>query len=169
MRTTSLEKSLGSFAILGFFGPFFWFSFVFNFRFFLFLKYLIMSDISLIIFIWKVTSKSLIWPHFECYSIHLKWWYGIFNIFLIFWNFPSSKISLQPLDRIELKTAHYFCFLLWITRSKKNLDLFFNLGTLGHFSDFHTFLIFVFFLFFKYLIASQVLAIIFIWKLTSRP
>ena len=92
-----------------------------------------------------------------------------FNIFYIFWNFASSKVSLQSLDRIQFSNAHFFYFLMRITHLKKNWGPFAILGLFGPYFRFSFFFNFRFFWFFKYLIMSQILATIFIWNATSRP
>ena len=126
----SPEKKFGPFWVI--FGLFSDFHYFFNFRFFLFFKYLIMSEVLAIIFIWKVTSRPLIWPPSDCYFIHLKWRYVIFNDFLIFWNFPSSKVFSQPPYRILFSNA-FFLFFDHDYARKKNVCTFPILGLFGTF------------------------------------
>ena len=108
---------MGPFAILGLFGPFSLVSFsffIFIFEFFSFFKYLMMSNILAIICVWKVTSKPLVWPPFEPNFAYMKWTYGIFKFFSIFFNFLRDfllarvwqAVSFQPLDRIQFSNAH---------------------------------------------------------------
>ena len=58
-----------------------------NFRLFPFLKFLPMTTTLAIIWIWNITSKTLIWPPFECNFVHMKCCYRNFfwgaNILLI--------------------------------------------------------------------------------------
>ena len=77
------------------------------------------SQNSAIIFIRKVTPRPLILLPFECYFIYLKCRYDMFNIYLNFRNFVSWKVFLQPLDRIHVSNAYFFCFLIRIIRMKK--------------------------------------------------
>ena len=129
-----------------------------------------MSEILAIILIWKVTSRPLIWPPFESYFIYLKWRYGIFNIFLIFGNFACHQRFLpNHWTKFNLAMLIFFCFLMRITRLKKNFSTFAILGLFGPFFRFSFFFNFRFFLFFKYLLMSQILSIIFIWKKRSGP
>ena len=119
----------------------------------MFFKYLTISENIAVLFIWKVTSRPLIWTPFECYFIYLKWRYGIFKFFSIFFNFllayVSQALSFQPLDRIQFSNAHFFCFLMRNTCLKKIwADLLFW-PFLGNFSYIHFFLIFNFFCFYN--------------------
>ena len=102
---------------LGLFGPFSLFSlfyFFFNFWFFQFFKYSTMSKNLATLCIWKVTSRLLIWPLFESNFVVMKWRYGIFKFFSIFFNFllarVSQAVSFQPLNRIQFSNAHFFSF-----------------------------------------------------------
>ena len=119
-------KNIGPFCHFGPFWaifPIFFFYFFFNFWFFAFFKYLMMSKISVILCIWKVSSIPLIWPLFESNFVDMKERSGIIKLFSIFLNllleFVSPAVSLQPLYRIHYTNAHYFRFVLRINRVKK--------------------------------------------------
>ena len=102
------------------------------------------SQNSAIIFIRKVTPRPLILLPFECYFIYLKCRYDMFNIFLIFWNFVSSKGFLQPLDRIHVSNANFFRFLMRMIRMEKIWGFLPFSAFLGHFSAFFSIFLFFF-------------------------
>ena len=130
----------------------------------MFFKYLLMSQNLAIIFIWKVTSRPSIWLPYESYFIYLKCRYDMFNIFLIFWNFVSSKVFLQPLDRIHVSNAFFFV-VWWKWFSWKKFEAFCHFGPFWPIFPF--FFNFLFF-FFKYLIMLKILAIYHIIFLFSK-
>ena len=109
MRITRLKKNLGPFVILGLFGPFLQLLFFFNFWFFSFMNFLTMTKTLLILCIWKVMSRPLIWP--------LTIWLFTINRFrdMPVWSF--TKIKLIESERGLFKIlqcglySHYKAFL----------------------------------------------------------
>ena len=106
-----------------------------------------MLKILAVLCIWKVTSRPLIWPLFEPNIVDMKWRYGIFKLFSIFFNFllacVSQAVSFESLDKIQFSNAHFFRFVLRISRVKKNLGLLAFFGLFGPFSLFSLFFFFL--------------------------
>ena len=111
---------------------------------------------------------------FQSIFVYMKSTYGIFKLFSILFNFLLAllwqAVSFQPLYRIEFSKANFFRFVLTIVLLKKNWVFLLFWALLGHFpySLFLFFFDFWFFYSFKYSTMSKILAILCIWKVTSR-